>query len=59
MNDDFPTLRDMSTSYKYFPYRWGHAFWAFVARTWGDTIITPFQETARFGYERAIENVLE
>jgi hypothetical protein len=40
INDDFPSLRDLSTSYKYFPYRYGHAFWAFVARTWGDTIIT-------------------
>ncbi len=60
INDDFPTLKDMTTSYKYFPYRFGHAFWAFVARTWGDSIITPlFQQTARFGYERAIENVLE
>ncbi len=58
-NDDFPTLRDMTTTQKYFPYRWGHAFWAFVARTWGDTIITPlFQETAKFGYERAIQNIL-
>ncbi len=59
INDDFPTLRDMTTSYKYFPYRFGHAFWAFVARTWGDSIITPlFTETARLGYERAIENLL-
>jgi hypothetical protein len=60
LNDDFPTLKDMSTSYKYFPYRYGHAFWAFVARTWGDTIINPlFLETAKWGYERAIENVLQ
>ena len=60
INEDFPTLKDMTTSYKYFPYRFGHAFWAFVARTWGDTIINPlFLETAKWGYERAIENVLE
>jgi Tol biopolymer transport system component len=60
LNDDFPTLKDLTTSYKYFPYRYGHAFWAFVARTWGDTIITPlFTETAKWGYERAIENVLQ
>ncbi len=59
INDDFPTLKDMTTTQKYFPYRWGHSFWAFVTRTWGDTIISPlFQETAKFGYERAIENVL-
>lgn len=60
INDDFPTLKEMSSGYKYFPYRYGHAFWAFVARTWGDTIISPlFRETAKWGYERAIENVLE
>lgn len=60
INDDFPTLKDMSTSYSYNPYRWGHAFWAFVARTWGDPIISQlFIETAKLGYERAIENVLE
>lgn len=58
-HDDFPTLKDLSTSYKYFPYRWGHAFWAFVCRTWGDDIMAPlFIETAKFGYERAIEVVL-
>lgn len=58
-NDDFPTLKDLSTSYKYFPYRWGHAFWAFVCRTWGDDIMAPlFIETAKFGYERGIEMVL-
>ncbi len=59
-HNDFPTLKDMTTTHRYFPYRWGHSFWAFVARTWGDTIISPlFRETAKFGYERAIENVLE
>ncbi|MGF1587576.1 MAG: hypothetical protein ACFCUM_19860 [Bacteroidales bacterium] len=59
INDNFPTLRQMSTGYEFFPYRYGHAFWAFVARTWGDTIIAPlFTETAKWGYERAIENVL-
>lgn len=58
-NGDFPTLKDLSTSYKYFPYRWGHAFWAFVCRTWGDDMMAPlFLETAKFGYERAIETVL-
>jgi Tol biopolymer transport system component len=24
---------------KYFPYRWGHAFWAYVGGRWGDEII--------------------
>ncbi len=59
INDDFPTLKEMSRGFTYFPYRWGHAFWAFVGRTWGDDMINPlFLATARVGYERAIENML-
>ena len=57
LNDDFPTLKEMTRNQKYFPYRYGQAFWAFVAKTWGDTIIMPlFVETARFGYEEAIKH---
>jgi len=57
--NDFPTLRDMTRQYKYNPYRYGHAFWSFVAGTWGDTIIRPlFFNTAMWGYERALRRVL-
>ena len=58
-NDDFPSLRDMTRSYKYNPYRFGHGFVSFFGRTWGDSLIVPlFSETAKFGYERAIERVV-
>jgi hypothetical protein len=57
--DDFPDLRDMSRSYQYNPYRYGHAFVSFFGRTWGDSLIVPlFRETAKFGYERALERVI-
>ncbi len=57
--DKFPSLRDMTRGYEYNPYRFGHAFVAFVGRTWGDSLIAPlFKETAKFGYERAIERVI-
>ncbi len=58
INDDFPTLEEMSRSYKYFPYRYGHAFWAFITGIYGDTIIKPiFDLTTKFGYERAIDSI--
>lgn len=58
-NDNFPSLRDMSRSYRYNPYRFGHSFVAFIGRTWGDSLIVPlFKQTARFGYERGIERVI-
>ncbi len=58
-SDDFPTLREMTRSYQYNPYRFGHGFVAFFGRTWGDSLIAPlFTETAKFGYERALERVV-
>lgn len=57
--DDFPTLRDMTRSFQYNPYRFGHGFVSFFGRTWGDSLIAPlFTETAKFGYERALERVV-
>ncbi len=57
--DDLPSLRDMTRDYSYNPYRYGHSFVSFVGRTWGDSLIAPlFSETAKFGYERALERVV-
>ena len=56
LNDYLPTL-DLMTSdqNKYFPYRYGQAFWAFVGRTFGDSLINPiFKETAKRGYDWAL-----
>lgn len=56
--NDFPTLKDMTRSYKYFPYRYGQAFWSYVAGTYGDSVITKlFRKTAWYGYEQAIKDV--
>ncbi len=58
-NDDLPTLEQLTTSGKYFPYRYGQAFWAYVTGIWGDQIIEPlFTTTAKYGYEKAIPMVL-
>jgi len=35
---ELPTLRDLR-SRQYFPYRWGQAFWAFVAGEYGDEVV--------------------
>lgn len=57
--DDFPTLKDMTRSYEYNPYRYGHSFVSFFGRTWGDSLIVPmYKETGKFAYERALERVI-
>ena len=56
--DDFPTLEDLTRGGKYFPYRYGQAFWAFITGVFGDTVVHPlFLNTAKFGYEEAVRRV--
>lgn len=56
LNKDIPSLKDLTSSNKYFPYRYGQAFWSYIGSTYGDTVIVPFfKETAKYGYEMAIK----
>jgi Tol biopolymer transport system component len=56
-----PTTTDLSASWEYFPYRWGQAFWAFVAGRWGDEAVGKVLKVAgRSGNpEGALEVVLQ
>ncbi|WP_419698817.1 tolB protein precursor [Mucilaginibacter sp. NFX135] len=55
LNHDIPTVRDLTESNKYFPYRYGQAFWSFLGSTYGDTVIVPFfKNTARYGLNYGI-----
>ncbi|MEN6588154.1 MAG: hypothetical protein ABFC30_00610, partial [Proteiniphilum sp.] len=60
VNDNFPTLKQLSTEQaKYFPYRYGHAFWAMIGKTWGDSLIVPlFTQTAKYGLDHALDSIL-
>ena len=54
LNDDVPTMKQLNNP-KYFPYRWGQAWWSFLTGLKGDGIIEPlFTSTARVGLETAI-----
>src|ERR1700749_2207422 len=55
LNKNIPTIKDLTETNKYFPYRYGEAFWSFIGSTYGDTVIVPFfKNTARFGLEYGI-----
>jgi len=57
--DDIPTLKQMSKDFKYFPYRFGQAFWAYVAGVYGDDVVTDLlRRSLRLGWEPAVELVL-
>ena len=58
LNDDFPGIKDLSNP-KYFPYRYGQAFWAFIAGYYGDDMIERlFMNTAQYGMEAAVDSLL-
>ena len=37
-HEKLPAIKDLDST-QYFPYRWGHAFWAYVGGRWGDSVI--------------------
>lgn len=59
LNNDIPSLRAMTENMnRYFPYRFGQAFWSYIGSTYGDTVIMPlFKATAMYGYEMGIRRV--
>ncbi len=59
VREDLPDLKRMSRQSRFFPYRWGHAFWAYVGGRWGDRVIgNLFTAGATLGLEGGIEEVL-
>ena len=58
LNNDVPTIKDLNNP-KYFPYRYGQAFWVFLTGLYGDEVIGPFyRAVAKYGFEPACGIVL-
>ena len=58
LHGDVPTIKKLNNP-KYFPYRWGQAWWSFVTGLKGDEVIRPlFEQTAKVGFEPAVRSVL-
>ena len=56
--DDLPTLRQLSTDPRYFPYRYGQAFWAWFAGLFGDAAVERvFRASLRAGWEGGLRQV--
>ncbi|HEX3019512.1 MAG TPA: hypothetical protein VHP36_04390 [Chitinispirillaceae bacterium] len=43
--ENVPSIEILGKNPTYFPYRYGHALWAFIAGNYGDEIINPFFES--------------
>ena len=57
--DDMPDIETLSKDPRYFPYRFGQAFWAYVGGTYGDdAIVDLFRRSLRVGIAPGIQQVL-
>jgi len=58
--DDVPTIKQLNQGGDYFPYRFGHALWAFIAGTYGDAAVPQlFRLTGQVGVGGAFQQVLQ
>ncbi|MGZ8456053.1 MAG: peptidase S9 [Gemmatirosa sp.] len=58
--DDVPTIKQLTTDPRYFPYRYGQALWAYVGGRWGDqAVVDVYRQSLRYGFEGAIRRVLD
>ncbi|RJP79234.1 MAG: peptidase S9 [Candidatus Zixiibacteriota bacterium] len=59
LNEEVPSIDDISGDPRYFPYRYGHALWAYIAAEWGDQAVPAlFSSVAYLGWEDGFQNVL-
>ena len=57
--ETLPQIKDLDNP-KYFPYRWGQAFWSYVGGRWGDEVVGTMLSTAgnTGDYEVAMQRIL-
>ncbi len=54
-----PTIEQLTYDNRYFPYRYGHALWAYIGQKWGDESIGAIlQGTLSGGIEHSFQRVL-
>jgi hypothetical protein len=60
LQGEIPTIDRMTRDPRVFPYRWGHALWAYVGGRWGDAVIGQILKLTGQGvpYPEAFERIL-
>jgi hypothetical protein len=57
--EDLPTLKQMTTEVRYFPYRFGQAIWAYIGGQYGDdAVVDLYRRSLRIGWDPALRQVL-
>ncbi|RQW03793.1 MAG: peptidase S9, partial [Calditrichaeota bacterium] len=58
--EKIPSFSDLSRDPRYFPYRWGHAVWAYVGSKYGDRVVGAlYRNIIVNGWRQGFENVIK
>lgn len=59
LRGELPTIHQLTTDRRFFPYRYGQALWAFIAGRFGDRAVTEiFRMATHSGFEEALIRVI-
>jgi hypothetical protein len=59
LRGQLPTIDQLTTDPRFFPYRYGQALWAYIAGRWGDRAVTElYRFSTRAGWDAALTRVL-
>ena len=59
MQDRFPTIKQLTTDPRFFPYRYGQALWAYIGGRWGDrAVVDVYRVALRVGWDQALVRTL-
>ncbi|HJU65544.1 MAG TPA: BamA/TamA family outer membrane protein [Gemmatimonadaceae bacterium] len=59
LTNNLPSIKQLTRDPRYFPYRYGHALWAYIGGKWGDAAISEiYRFSLREGFDNAIRRVL-
>src|SRR5690349_1028740 len=59
LRNKFPTIKQVTTDPRYFPYRYGQALWAYIGGRWGDrAVVDVYRASLRLGWDQALVRVL-
>ena len=59
MQERFPTIKQLTTDPRFFPYRYGQALWAYIGGRWGDrAVVDVYRAALRMGWDQALVRTL-
>jgi len=59
LRNDLPSIKQLTTDPRYFPYRYGQALWAYIGGKWGDQGVSDvYRASLRGGWDAALRRVI-